>query len=348
MRELIVNCSSSYKAVIGDGAIKKIAEFMPETAENAKTKVCLIISDALSAVLQSEITFALNNGSYDVFSFVLPDGERLKTVENLKIVTEFLNLNGFTKKDVIINVGGGTVSDFGGFLAAIYKRGLKYINVPTTLLSAVDACLGGKTAVDVDGVKNVWGLVYQPFAVVIDTLILKALPDEIFAQGLSEIVKYGIIDQKFGDFLITLNGVTGIKDNFEQVIFKCLSIKAGFVEKDEFDKAERRALNLGHTYAHGLESKSNYAVTHGEAVAAGLLAESRLSLDKGYISEERFNTILRLLSVYFKSVREDSLVELIPFMRSDKKNENDRICFSLPYGNVIKQVYFTEKELIIK
>ncbi len=249
---------------------------------------------------------------------------------------------------MIINVGGGTVSDLGGFLAAIYKRGLKYINVPTTLLSAADACLGGKTAVDADGVKNVWGLVYQPFAVVIDTLILKTLPDEIFAQGLSEIVKYGIIDQKFGDFLLALNGVSGIRDNLEQVIFKCLSIKAEFVEKDEFDTAERRALNLGHTYAHGLESKSNYTVSHGDAVAAGLLAESRLALDKGYISQERFNTILRLLSVYFKNVREDGLAELIPFMRGDKKNENDKICFSLPYGGGIKQVYFTENELIIK
>ena len=348
MRELIVNCSSRYKTVIGDGVLKKIAEFMPETAENTKTKVCLIISDALSAVLQNEIICALNNALYDVFSFVLPDGERLKTVENLKIVSEFLNLNGFTKKDVIINVGGGTVSDFGGFLAAIYKSGLKYINVPTTLLSAVDAGIGGKTAVDVDGIKNVWGLVYQPFAVVVDTLILNTLPDEIFEQGISEIVKYGIIDQIFGDYLLSLNGVAGIKDNLENVIYKCLDIKAGFVETDEFDRAERRTLNLGHTYAHGLESKSNYAVTHGEAVAAGLLAESRLSLYKGYISEERFNNILRLIGVYFKNVREDSIEELIPFMRSDKKNENDKICFSLPYGNGIKQVYFTEKELIIK
>lgn len=335
-------CSKPYVSYIGSGIAANIGEFLKL---KRGAKVCLLCGAAVKGELADEMFNSLTSFGYDAYSYVTPDGEKLKSIDNMSLFTDFLNENDFSRSDAVVNVGGGTICDFGGFVAGIYKRGIKYYNVPTTLLAAVDAAVGGKTAVNAGNVKNGWGLFYQPDAVITDCSVLRDLPDEVLKQGLSEIVKYGVIDREFGDYLINLGGFEAVKSDMEQVVFACQSIKARYVKADEFDVGERKALNFAHTYAHALESKGDYTVPHCRAVAAGIINESRLAFNLGLIGDKTLNYILKLTDIYFSKRSEASFAELIPYMLNDKKNEDGKICFSLPCENGIKITLIQREQL---
>lgn len=346
------------RAIIGDEAIGELGGIIKEFALNlcksgggnaadeaAKTtKVALVYTKNISPETEKALFESL--GGFDFYSFKLKDGEKIKTAEWAELITEFLAINGFKRDDVLVAAGGGTVCDLCGFVASVYMRGIKYINVPTTLLCAVDACIGGKTAIDIPHVKNGWGTFYQPAATVIDTAVIKNLSGEAYCGGISEIVKYALIDKDFCEYLSGFNCAEDFKNDLENLIYNALIIKARAVCADERDEGERKKLNLGHTVAHALEQASGYKMTHGEAVGKGLFAESAVSYIIGKMSEKNFLKATDMLIKFLpdfcprKNVR-----DYIGYMRYDKKNRGTKITFSLPTDNGVEICAFSESEL---
>lgn len=327
------------KAVIGCGALSSIHGVIPQNA-----KIALIYSENLGADTSAKLFNALSG--IKTHALKISDGEAAKSVTHACEITEFLASNGFNRGDVIVAAGGGTVCDLCGFVASVYMRGIKYITVPTTLLCAVDACLGGKTAVDIPHVKNGWGTFYQPALAAVDCDILKNLNGKAFSGGLSEIVKYGVICPEFLGYLAKFSCAEDIRGNLGNVIHRCLKIKAATVRLDERDLGVRKTLNLGHTVAHAIEQASGYAVEHGESVAKGVYAEAALAVKLGNLSLERFKlieqTLYRLIDNF---TPQRDLASLIPYMRLDKKNGAVGVTFALPTDSGAKIVALSEQTL---
>lgn len=287
----------------------------------------------------SVIENCLNNSGFDVYTYLTSDGEENKNLNKAVTFTEFLQINQIGRRDLIINIGGGTVCDLGAFVASLYMRGISYINIPTTLLCAVDACIGGKTAIDSLDVKNLWGTFHHPSKVLIDVDLLNSLPIEILNEGMSEIIKYAIIDNKFYNFIDSMANVEEIFSNLKEVIYRSLEIKAHYVEKDEFDYSIRRRLNAGHTIAHALESTSNYSVSHAQAVAYGLNKENEIAFALNLISEKRYTQIANLCDKFLLNVMPSNVEFEIEHTLNDKKNMNGKIVLSLPTEQSV-DVYF--------
>lgn len=282
----------------------------------------------------------------DLYVYFSDDGEENKTLEKALLFTQFLSYNDIGRNDVIINLGGGTLCDLGAFVASVYMRGIDYINIPTTLLCAVDACVGGKTAINAIGGKNLWGSFYPPKSVLIDCEFIKTISNELISEGMSEIVKYAILDGEFAKFLHQFDSAIAVKDALNEVIYRSVKIKARFVELDEFDKKERKLLNLGHTVAHAFEKYSKYEIDHSLAVAFGLFYETKISFNAGYISAERRDEILTLFSKFFNFKIPALNDEIINLMSKDKKNYQDKLVFSLPMESGAAVKAFTRDQLI--
>ncbi len=324
---------------IGSGALSRVSE-----AVKGCGKVALVYSKNLGEKAEKNLFAALNE--CNLYSFKLSDGEATKNVEWACLITEFLAVNGFNRGDVIVAAGGGTVCDLCGFIASVYMRGIKYVNVPTTLLCAVDACIGGKTAVDIPHVKNGWGTFYQPALTAVDVDIIAETSGDAFYGGVSEIVKYGVLNPEFFDYLDNFTCADDLRLDLENVIYKCLKIKADFVSSDVCDFGIRKKLNAGHTVAHAIEQASGYKITHGEAVAKGLFSESAAAYIIGELSESAFNRIVSALKRLVKGFcPQRGVSELIPFMRLDKKNETGSIAFALPTNSGVQIFNFSEQRL---
>lgn len=310
-------------------------------------KVALLVSEKIDGAVIFRAARQIEECGAQAFVKTIADGERCKTVENATALALYLDENGFTRKDIIVNVGGGTVCDLGGFVASIYKRGVRFYNLPTTLLCAVDACIGGKTAVDAGGVKNLLGTFFQPSGAFVVKELIPQENFELINAGKSEIVKYALLDEEFFDYLQGLSG-----DLFDGVLFevieKCLNIKKKYVEADEHDEGARHALNLGHTVAHAIEAKNGYATCHADAVKTGLLAETELALKIGAINLERYKSICALYEKYFglSHYNLKKLTALIPLAVHDKKNSDGKIKFILPSGSSVEEFGFTAEQLI--
>lgn len=321
-------------------------EFFPNLTVDAfshykNNKIVFFASKKIEEYLNLVVKKLENNG-YDVYVYLTSDGEDNKNLTKATIFTQYLSHNNIGRNDLIVNVGGGTVCDLGAFVASVYMRGIRYINIPTTLLCAVDACCGGKTAIDVVGEKNLWGTFYQPERIFIDYSLISNLSDKLINEGLSEIVKYAVIDSDFESFL---SSITNLRENLNEIVYRCIQIKAKFVEEDEFDNGVRKALNLGHTVAHAVESHSKYKIDHATAVSFGLLCESKIAKEAGFISDKRFSGIQNLCNNFLKIVNLADYSHLIAFMKRDKKNKNNKIAFSLPMEKGVQIKYFSEEEL---
>lgn len=315
----------------------------------ANKKVVVFASKHAQNIANSVIN-ALNGSGANVYTYITSDGEDNKNINKALLFTQYLSLNDIEKNDLIINVGGGTICDLGGFVASVYMRGISYINLPTTLLCACDACIGGKTGIDANGLKNLWGTFSQPQAVIIDCEMLKSLPKQIITEGLSEIVKYALINGDFFNYLTKIQTVNEVINNLGEIVKYCVKIKAEYVQADEFDRGVRHALNLGHTVAHAVESASNYALSHAQAVAYGIVIESKIAHQIKLITSERLNKILNLAQRFLPLDISFNLDKLIPLMQKDKKNVNSNIVFSLPSENgvVIKEFSVQNLTQILK
>ncbi len=251
---------------------------------------------------------------YDLY--LLSSGEKSKNCGEVENIINRMLEADIQKYDFIISLGGGVVGDIAGFVAAIYKRGIRFVSIPTTLMAQVDSSLGGKCGIDFtanhQNYKNQIGTVYHPETIFVDPMILKTLPKAEYLSGMAEVVKYGLCFSKklFEQLFETFD--------LEEVIFQCLSIKAKITEKDEFDENLRLTLNFGHTVGHGLESFSQFSLSHGKAVAIGMLWETRQPEIK-----TRLRDLYQKLGI--DAAFDFSMKDLTDFISKDKKMENENI-----------------------
>lgn len=306
----------------------------------AKTK------DAKRVIVFSEKVYKLYGKNLPFPSsevFILKDGESQKNQKNyLKIVTHLIK-NKMSRKDYIICIGGGVVGDLAGFVAATYMRGISFIQVPTTLLAMVDSSVGGKTAIDLPDAKNILGAFYQPDSVYINLNFLKTLDEKQYRSGLGEILKYAFIEANccmdeplyIMEFLnANVNRILQRDEFFlERLISICLTYKINVVRADEKEQGLRKVLNLGHTYAHALETITKYKkYTHGEAVAQGILLIFKWALKNCYIDTSYYNLAIELMKQYgFTDI--DRILDgnkIVSLMQIDKKADSGRIKLVVP------------------
>lgn len=278
-----VEASKSYDVIVRRGILKESGEYV-RSVSKAQTAV-LVCGDIVEKLYADTVAASLENAGFRVLRFVLPHGEHSKNAVELFRLLEFMAENAVTRSDIIVALGGGVTGDLSGFAAAVFLRGIDYVQIPTTLLSAVDSSVGGKTAVDLAAGKNLAGAFKQPSIVLCDPDTLSTLPPEEFASGMGEVIKYGLLcDKELFELLENADSNADI----EKIIARCVAIKRDVVAADEFDTGARQTLNLGHTLAHAIEKCSSFTVKHGHAVAIGIVRICRCAHKAG-LAEEDFS-----------------------------------------------------------
>lgn len=311
-----MDLKNTYDIEIGSKIIEKLNLFLQENYKNSKI---LIISDDLVYKIHKEKIIKELDGFY-YKEFIIKNGENSKSTENLIKILEFAAENEYRRNDLIIAFGGGVVGDISGLVASLYLRGIDYISIPTTFLSAIDSSVGGKTAVNLKAGKNLCGTFYQPKKVFIDTDFLKTLSDYYFNDGLAEAIKYGMIRDKSIFDEISKENVSKTYENLPSIIKKCLDIKKDVVKDDEKDFGIRQILNYGHTFAHAIEKNSNFEISHGHAVALGM----KIMVKNFY--ESFYDNFIKVLKKYNLDKEIDFDTEkILKVCMVDKKSRNDRI-----------------------
>lgn len=284
---------------------------------------------------------------------LLPAGEENKVMEVCFQVWEAMSEYGVVRSDLVINLGGGVVTDMGGFIASVFKRGIDFIHIPTTLLAMVDAGIGGKTGIDLGAHKNQIGTFDHPKGVFIDVAFLQTLPEEELVSGYAEMLKHGLIaDRKLWDLFRSIDPIKMIEnEHLVDVIARSVAIKVDIVNQDPTEKYLRKSLNFGHTIGHGIEGfcLMNSPITHGHAVALGMMAESYLSLKRGLLSEREYLEITTYLTQIYDHIllTEDAKSEVIQLIANDKKNDQEGVrCVLLDGIGAVKiDELITEKEI---
>ena len=320
MKTVTVTASKQYDIKIGPGLLASLGE---EARNLGKVSKITIVSDSnVWPIYGDAAEKRLKLAGFEVFRFVFPAGEASKNAATYISLLDNLAQNRLTRTDLIVALGGGVVGDLAGFAAATYLRGIRFIQIPTTLLAAVDSSVGGKTAIDLPSGKNLAGAFCQPSLVLCDTDTLSTLPEDIFRDGCAEVIKYGILyDEPFFSYLEN----TGLKFDLEAVIARCVELKRDVVMEDEFDTGARMKLNLGHTIGHGVEARSNFALSHGKSVAIGMAIVARAS------STPDTERILRCLEAFGLPTTIDYPAEdIYTYTLSDKKRSGGAVKLILP------------------
>lgn len=315
----------SYDIEVGSGLLNDV-DFLKRILEKLGSRFALITDEKIGPLYALPLCRALEAEGFDLSLFSIPCGEEYKSRKVKEQLEDQLFEKGFGRDACILAMGGGVVTDLAGYLAATYCRGIPFVMMPTSLLCMVDASIGGKTGVNVPHGKNLLGCIYQPKRVIIDPSVLRSLPLPEIRNGLVEMIKHGLIaDSSLFRFLEEHSSQLLKLDSgaLEKVIVDSCRIKKEIVEQDEKENGKRRLLNFGHTVGHALESLTHYAVAHGEAVAIGLLVESRLALQMGHLKLGSFDRILAILEAYalpLKLPTRFSLSSLLETMKLDKKS----------------------------
>lgn len=326
MTTVTVQASQTYDVTIGNGLLATVGR---TAATCFRGRTAAIVSDTNVAPRYLDaVADSLKGDGFRVCSFVFPAGEENKNGGTYLNLLEFLAQEHITRADGLIALGGGVVGDLTGFAAATFLRGIPFVQLPTTLLAAVDASVGGKTAIDLRGGKNLAGAFYQPKAVLCDLDTLATLPAETFADGCAEVIKYGMIgDAALLDKLEKID----LAADPEEVAARCIAQKRDLVEKDEFDTGARQLLNLGHTIGHGVEACSDYAISHGKAVAIGMTLVTRAAVAFGMCPAAVLVRLTALLEKYHLPTTTDyTAQELYEKTLSDKKRTGDTITLVVP------------------
>ena len=327
MKKIRIQAGRPYTVMVGEGirtqAGRMIADTLPAAASAA------IISDSNVAPLYLEqIKDTIEQAGLSVCSTVIPAGEASKNLSVYSEILSFLAEQKLSRSDVIVALGGGVVGDLAGFAAATFLRGVPYVQIPTSLLAMVDSSVGGKTAVDLPAGKNLAGAFYQPSVVICDPDVLHTLPDSYFRDGCAEVIKYGVLED---EMLFSRLMTEGIRFDRVPVISRCIEIKAHYVAEDEFDQGLRQKLNLGHTFGHAIEASSHFAVTHGQAVAAGMCMIARASCALGFCRKSCVDAVEACVREFGLPDSSDKLAEeLLPYVFSDKKRRADSISLIVP------------------
>ena len=326
MKIVNVNASRNYNILIENGLLASCGEHIRKVT-GAKNAV-VITDDTVDALYSATTEKSLADNGFDVIKYVIPHGEDSKSATNFVAILNFLASNKISRTDIIVALGGGVVGDLSGFVASSYLRGIEFVQIPTTLLSMVDSSVGGKTAINLDAGKNLAGAFYQPSLVLCDPLALKTLPDEIFADGCAEVIKYGIINDR-----PLFNKLKGGIECIDEIIENCVKNKRDIVNIDERDTGVRQLLNLGHTIAHTIEQNSNFEISHGSAVAIGMYYVGKISNKMGYLTDSELEEIKEIITLY-KLPHECPYTpeEIYNVAVSDKKVGAGSINLVIPYS----------------
>ncbi len=278
MTKIRIMTASAYDVLVGKNILSEAGEQIKKVKKPCK--IAVFSDDNVFPLYGEILRESLEKSGYEVFTYVFPHGEKSKNMQVLSGMLEFLAENRISRKDAVVALGGGVAGDISGFAASVYLRGIDFINIPTSLLAAVDSSVGGKTAVDLAAGKNLAGTFYQPSLVICDTETFKTLPEKEYGCGMAEAIKCAVIADP--DFFERL--YDGASD--EEIVICSVKIKKEIVERDEFEEGDRKLLNFGHTAGHAIEKCSNFEIPHGQAVAEGMLiisayAESEKIAEKG-------------------------------------------------------------------
>ncbi|MCD8052872.1 MAG: 3-dehydroquinate synthase [Lachnospiraceae bacterium] len=320
-----IAASTPYDVRIGAGLLNRAGELF---AEALPARRVVVVTDSHVAPLYlEELLYSLGEAGIACDSYTIPAGESSKNWRQLGDLLESLARSGLSRSDALIALGGGVVGDLTGLAASLYQRGIPYVQIPTTLLAAVDSSVGGKTAVDLDAGKNQAGTFWQPTLVLCDTDTLRSLPASVWADGAAESLKYGAIASRelFDDI-----AAGGLQASPDEHIASCVSMKGRFVAEDEKDTGARQYLNLGHTFGHAIEAESRFTLRHGQAVAIGMAIAARAAHlaypDSDCIRE--MDAALDALGL--PRTAPYPVGRLLPWLTADKKRRGGRITLVLP------------------
>lgn len=290
MKTTVTTSTGEYPVITGHGILKDFADLTQICREG--TKAAVVTDDNVAPLWLDRLLSALPD---DTLRYVIPHGEKSKNWTLAGELLEKLAADGFCRDDTLVALGGGVVGDITGFVASVYMRGVPYVQVPTTLLAAIDSSVGGKTAVDLKAGKNLAGRIYPPKAVVCDLDTLATLPRSEWKCGLGEAVKYAVLAG--GEIFDIMESGAGA-ENLERLIDLCVDYKRKIVEADENEGGLRRLLNLGHTVGHAIEAESALGFPHGVCVAMGIKVIARASVSAGYLPKDEYLRISALLQKY--------------------------------------------------
>lgn len=333
MKTVTINASKTYDIKIASNLLDTIGREIQSLGR--VSKVCVVSDSNVFPLYGQRIRDSLEAVGLQVHEFVFPAGESSKNAGTFISLLNHLAQMHLTRTDMIVALGGGVVGDLAGFAASCYLRGIRFVQVPTTLLAAVDSSVGGKTAIDLDAGKNLAGAFYQPSLVICDINTLQTLSADVFRDGCAEVIKYAVL---YDPDLFNLLASHGLNFDREEVITRCVKWKQQVVMEDEFDTDSRMKLNLGHTIGHGVEAKSDFAISHGMAVAIGMAIVSRSAAASGYCSQECCEQIIGLLHLFGLPVTtEYTSQDLYAFTLSDKKRSGGSVGLIVP-----KEIGFCE------
>ena len=349
------NKSHTYSIILGKNSINILPKKLKSLCPRSKN-IAFIIDKNVPIKFKTRLKKKLKN--YNLLFLSFSANEKNKSFNSVNYYLKILLSKNFNRSDLIVSVGGGITGDVAGFVASIFKRGINFINIPTTLLAQVDSAIGGKTGINSNQGKNLIGSFYQPKLVIIDTSFISSLSRKEMICGFAEILKHSIIkDKKFFNWLEKNSRLIFLKKDKEltYAIKKSCEIKIYFVTKDVNEKGLRMVLNFGHTFAHAIEVKNNYSknVTHGEAVLSGMILETKLSVMKKICSPK---TLSQIKNIYLKNnldftftkySNQSSISKLIPYLKNDKKNNDNKINFIL-LKNIGKTVLPNKSKISIK
>ena len=329
MQTITVDASKKYDVIIGRGILETLGERL--SGGFSGCKITLVTDSRVDLLYSKTVINSLSENGFQTEKFVFPEGEQNKNKDTLFSLLEFMAEKRMTRNDVLIALGGGVTGDMTGFAAAVYQRGIRFIQVPTTLLACVDASVGGKTAINLDAGKNLAGAFWQPEAVFCDLDTLDTLDEKTFADGMAEVIKYGVIAdgelfEKVSDGSLRKNA-----DLLENTVARCVSIKRDIVNEDEREGGVRRLLNFGHTVGHAIEKCSGFTVSHGSAVAVGMVVAARASFKNGLCEKDITDEIVTALKNNSLPVECDySAEKLSAAALSDKKMSMGNVAFIVP------------------
>lgn len=320
MHTITIQASRSYPVHIGNGLLERIGLLLSTLADG---KVFVVTDSTVAPLYLACVCHSLRESGFEVFTASIPAGEASKNLTNYSMLLQLLSEKQMTRRDTVLALGGGMITDLAGFVAATFLRGIRLVLLPTTLLAMLDACVGGKTALDLPSGKNLVGTFYQPALVLCDPSTLETLPSAVFHDGCAEAIKAAVLRDPA---LFAHLQAEGCRFDREYVISRCIEIKAALVQADEFDRSTRQLLNLGHTIGHAIEQLSAYRISHGSAVSIGLATLARVYCQDSAQIEQ----VLRQFSLPIHT--QYSADALAAAACHDKKRAGNEITLVIPHA----------------
>ncbi|MBK7980381.1 MAG: 3-dehydroquinate synthase [Ignavibacteriae bacterium] len=335
--------NNAYNVYLGNNIFTNILDLLKK--ENLLNDFLLVIDKNVDELYSSLIDGVFNSFGKKVNKIIIEATEKKKNFESVKAIHSTLIKNNYGRDSIIIAIGGGIIGDVAGFAASTYMRGIKYVQIPTTLLASVDSSVGGKTGINFEDTKNIIGSFYQPKLVLIDTQFFGTLQQDEILCGLGEIVKYAfLLDSNFYSF-VNKNISKILSNDFEtinKVIYNSVKFKGSVVTADEKESGIRKILNLGHTFAHAFEVQQKHKLKHGQAVIVGITCAIYLSHKLNFLTQKNFENYLRFLTQFSDKIKLSKIdnESIMNIMQKDKKNRNNKIKFVLiqNVGNILTDV----------